>query len=313
MADSSSQGNRQWSGKTGGGNFGQRFLFSFLKKVKVKWLYPFLYPVVPFYCVINHKAFGNIFWYFNEIHHFTKWKSFWMTVHNHFIFGKVVLDRFAIMAGRGDQFKVEVTNRQLFEEMLSQPGGFIVAGSHVGNLELMGHFFSQDSKTLNVVIFGGENESLQGQRRKSFTQHNVNDIPVSDDLNHIFAIKTALDRGEVVILLCDRIFGSSKTLEVDFFGHPAKLLQRVGMMGLNVTITDKATDFLVKEGWDSNYGARPLKRAIQKHVEDILAEEILQNEGLEAATLIVDYDDLSEGLVVKKSEMMLEEKTQEEE
>ena len=92
-----------------------------------------------------------------------------------------------------------------------------------------------------------------------------------------------------------------------------KLLQRVGMMGLNVTITDKATDFLVKEGWDSNYGARPLKRAIQKHVEDILAEEILQNEGLEAATLIVDYDDLSEGLVVKKSEMMLEEKTQEEE
>ncbi len=92
-----------------------------------------------------------------------------------------------------------------------------------------------------------------------------------------------------------------------------KLLQRVGMMGLNVTITDKATDFLVKEGWDSNYGARPLKRAIQKHVEDILAEEILQNEGLEAATLIVDYDDLSEGLVVKKSEMMLEEKEQEEE
>ena len=91
-----------------------------------------------------------------------------------------------------------------------------------------------------------------------------------------------------------------------------KLLQRVGMMGLNVTITDKATDFLVKEGWDSNYGARPLKRAIQKHVEDILAEEILQNEGLEAATLIVDYDDLSEGLVVKKSEMMLEEKEQEE-
>ena len=92
-----------------------------------------------------------------------------------------------------------------------------------------------------------------------------------------------------------------------------KLFQRVGMMGLNVTITDKATDFLVKEGWDSNYGARPLKRAIQKHVEDILAEEILQNEGLEAATLIVDYDDLSEGLVVKKSEMMLEEKEQEEE
>ena len=68
MAEDSSQNDRQWSGKTGGGNFGQRFLFAFLKKVKVKWLYPVLYPVVPFYCMVNHEAFGNIVWYFRNIH-----------------------------------------------------------------------------------------------------------------------------------------------------------------------------------------------------------------------------------------------------
>ncbi len=85
-----------------------------------------------------------------------------------------------------------------------------------------------------------------------------------------------------------------------------KLLDRVGMMGLNVTITETATDFLAQEGWDANYGARPLKRAIQKHVEDILAEEILANEGLESETLIVDYDDVTEDLVVKKSGKMIE-------
>lgn len=85
-----------------------------------------------------------------------------------------------------------------------------------------------------------------------------------------------------------------------------KLTDRVGMMGLNVTITDAATDFLAQEGWDANYGARPLKRAIQKHVEDILAEEILINEGLESETLIVDYDDVTEDLVVKKTGKLLE-------
>lgn len=85
-----------------------------------------------------------------------------------------------------------------------------------------------------------------------------------------------------------------------------KLTDRVGMMGLNVTVTDAATDFLVQEGWDANYGARPLKRAIQKHVEDILAEEILSNEGLESETLIVDYDDVTEDLVVKKTGQLLE-------
>ena len=86
-----------------------------------------------------------------------------------------------------------------------------------------------------------------------------------------------------------------------------KLLERVGMMGLNVTITDEATDFLAREGWDSNYGARPLKRAIQKHVEDLLAEEILLNDELESQSLVVDYDDVTEELVVRKSAPLLEE------
>lgn len=223
MADDSSQNDRQWSGKTGGGNFGQRFLFAFLKKVKVKWLYPVLYPVVPFYCLVNHEAFGNILWYFRNIHGFSRWKSFWMAIHNHFVFGKAVLDRFAILSGNGSQFRVEVENREVFEQLLEQPGGFIVAGSHVGNLELIGHFFNQNSKPLNVVIFGGEGKDLSAKRSQSFSKHNINDIPVSDNLDHIFQIKTALDRGEVVVLICDRIFGSSKTLEVEFFGRPAKL------------------------------------------------------------------------------------------
>lgn len=84
-----------------------------------------------------------------------------------------------------------------------------------------------------------------------------------------------------------------------------KLMERVAMMGLNVTITDAATDFLAEEGWDSNYGARPLKRAIQKHVEDLLAEEILKNEKVQSQALVVDYDSVVEDLVVRKSERLL--------
>ncbi|MBO4646110.1 MAG: ATP-dependent Clp protease ATP-binding subunit [Bacteroidales bacterium] len=85
-----------------------------------------------------------------------------------------------------------------------------------------------------------------------------------------------------------------------------KLLGRIGMMGLDVTVTDAATDFLAREGWDANYGARPLKRAIQKNVEDLLAEEILANEGLEGQMMIVDYDEVLEGLVVRKKVPQIE-------
>ena len=78
-----------------------------------------------------------------------------------------------------------------------------------------------------------------------------------------------------------------------------KVLKRVANLGLEVTITDKAKDFLAEAGWDSNYGARPLKRAIQKHVEDALAEEILLNRIDGTKKVILDYNDLVEKMEAK--------------
>ena len=79
----------------------------------------------------------------------------------------------------------------------------------------------------------------------------------------------------------------------------AKLIKRVETMGLKVTVTDKAKEFLAETGWDANFGARPLKRAIQKNVEDILAEENLKQTLTENLHVIVDYDDVREEMVVK--------------
>ena len=77
-----------------------------------------------------------------------------------------------------------------------------------------------------------------------------------------------------------------------------KLFERVEAMGLSVKITDRAKEFLVDKGWDSNYGARPLKRAIQKYVEDLLAEEILKQSLAGKSEVTVDYDDVREEMVV---------------
>ncbi len=56
------------------------------------------------------------------------------------------------------------------------------------------------------------------------------------------------------------------------------LLDRVVKMGYLLEISDKAKDFLIEKGWDPDFGARPLKRAIQKYIEDELAEEIIKTE-----------------------------------
>lgn len=46
-------------------------------------------------------------------------------------------------------------------------------------------------------------------------------------------------------------------------------------LGYDIDLTDAAKDFLSKKGYDQQYGARPLNRAIQKYLEDLVAEEIL--------------------------------------
>ena len=77
-----------------------------------------------------------------------------------------------------------------------------------------------------------------------------------------------------------------------------KVLQRVKDLDVEISITDKAKDFLVENGRDANYGARPLKRTIQKYVEDVLAEEILNMTLVSGDSVILDYDDLKEEMLV---------------
>jgi ATP-dependent Clp protease ATP-binding subunit ClpC len=54
------------------------------------------------------------------------------------------------------------------------------------------------------------------------------------------------------------------------------LYQRIQSMGYKIIVTSEAKDFIVEKGWDAQFGARPLKRAIQKYIEDALAEEIIK-------------------------------------
>jgi ATP-dependent Clp protease ATP-binding subunit ClpC len=78
-----------------------------------------------------------------------------------------------------------------------------------------------------------------------------------------------------------------------------KLFDRIIQIGYNVELSDKAKDFLAEKGYDQQFGARPLNRAIQKYLEDPVAEEILKGEIEEGGTIFADYDGKSETLTVK--------------
>lgn len=75
-----------------------------------------------------------------------------------------------------------------------------------------------------------------------------------------------------------------------------KLTKRLTSLGYQIQLTEKAKEFLSEKGYDQQYGARPLNRAIQKYVEDSLAEEILKGELQEGDTILVDYSGEGETL-----------------
>lgn len=79
----------------------------------------------------------------------------------------------------------------------------------------------------------------------------------------------------------------------------AKLFKRIEAIGYTVELTTKAKDFLSEKGYDPQYGARPLNRAIQKYLEDPVAEEILRGEIDEGATIVADHDGKSPELKLK--------------
>ncbi len=213
--------NKKWEGKTGGGLFGQAFLFLLLKRVRVSLVYPILFFVIPFYLIFGRKGYKAIFSYFNLNLGFNKFRSFLSTFRNHYIFGEVVLDKFALLAGNSKQFQVEVEGIELFNKLIEEEKGFIIASAHIGNFELVGHCLRQDKKKINGIIYGGETKNYQKQRIEALEKSSINLIEVSDDMSHLFAIKEALDNGEVVSLPCDRVLGSNKTIAKDFLGKKA--------------------------------------------------------------------------------------------
>lgn len=74
------------------------------------------------------------------------------------------------------------------------------------------------------------------------------------------------------------------------------LFKRIRDLGYEISLTDGARDFLVDKGYDPKFGARPLRRAIQKYVEDPLAEELLGATHKEGATIRIKLNKEKDGL-----------------
>ena len=124
------------------------------------------------------------------------------------------------------------------------------------------------------------------------------------DDNQKFVIQTALKKAfapEFLNRIDDVVLFNSLTREdihliIDI--ELKRLFVRVEELGFSIKLSEKAKDYIADKGFDAKYGARPLKRAIQKYLEDPLAEEIIQSNLSEGDIINVDLD-------VKTSEILI--------
>ena len=131
---------------------------------------------------------------------------------------------------------------------------------------------------------------IEGALKKSFAPEFLNRI---DDV----IIFNTLERKDIHLII---------DIELD------KLLNRISDLGYKLNLSEKAKDYIADKGFDKKYGARPLKRAIQKYIEDALAEEIVNSKLSEGDTITMDLDERKDELTIKikKGKKKLETRTE---
>merc|ERR1711991_596287 len=77
-----------------------------------------------------------------------------------------------------------------------------------------------------------------------------------------------------------------------------KLFNRINTLGYEIQLTTKAKNYIADKGFDEKFGARPLNRAIQKYIEDPLAEEIIQKSIKEGDVIKLAFDSKEEKIKV---------------
>ncbi len=132
-------------------------------------------------------------------------------------------------------------------------------------------------------------------KAKKSSQSAVKDEVLQKELKNHFPPEFLNRLDDVIIFRSLEKEDIGKIVELEI----KKLKERVSEIGYDLQINKTAKDYLIEEGYDEEYGARPLTRAIQKFIEDPVSEEILSGGVKEKQTIKVSYSKAKEDIIIK--------------
>jgi predicted LPLAT superfamily acyltransferase len=246
-----------WKGQTRGGVLGYRIFVWTLKKPGLSFAYFLLYFVVTYFIFTSGKAFGFLFRYFHEIRKYGRLRSLVSIYRNYYIFGQVLLDKIALLAGLQSKFTFDFEGEEHLRQM--DNGGLLIS-AHVGNWEIAGQLLNRLGKNINILLLDAEHQQIKNYLSGVLTNRNVNFIVIKEDYSHLIKIKEAFEKGEIIAMHGDRFIEGNKVMVFDFLGKPAPFpvgpLNIAARFGVPVSFV-----FAIKEsGKHYHFYATPLRR-----------------------------------------------------
>ena len=207
-----------WEGKSRGNILGYRIFVWSIKHLGLNFAYFLLVFVTTYFVFAYKKAFGSIYYYFHVRLGQSPFKSIISIFRNYYLFGQVLIDKTAILAGLKHKFKFIIEGKEYLLQM--QNGGILISG-HVGNWEVGGKALDVLDKKINVLVFDGEEQAIKKYMSNILADRNVHFIKIGNNFSHMYEIKQALAKKEIIAMTGDRFIDGNKTVRINFLGEPA--------------------------------------------------------------------------------------------
>lgn len=248
-----------WQGKSRGTVLGLRIYVFFIKAFGLYFSYFVLLFVASYFIFFSWTSTKSTYYFFKRRLGFSSLSAAFNVYVSYFTFGKIQLDRIAIATGFRHKFTFEFDGIEHIKDILKKNKGGILLTAHIGNFNLAKHFFDNEHNpaVVNLVLTDFEHKKIKNYLESVTGKSTLNTIVLKDDLSHIFLMREALKRNELLVFAADRYMKGSKTYTREFLGKEVKFPQGPFTLAARNDIPVLYVNIMREHNFHYHFYARP--------------------------------------------------------